>query len=277
MASISSEWVEINDELGTNREWWTHPLAKRWLLSTTMGAVIDWRLELEHLVTQANSALLDFTDSATLLDRFGRSEKWPAVTEKTASQLYQWSLIQKFLGAPPAGIVVEIGGGFGNLARIGLLNSPKISEWHILDLPGMLAIQDTFLRSTLSPDLFRKVHFHRAEDLTADLIPNHDLSIAAFSVSEAPPERITTFCDDVFSKGARAWIVGQWAFVGRHEWLQHLLDELLRTHDYAWRPFIYSATDGWSTAEIQAKRIVGSQRGTSARLEDLAVQTNSRP
>jgi hypothetical protein len=272
MVSVSEQWVEINKELlAGDVQWWDHPLAKRWILSTSERP-IDWRGELVHMVTAGSSALLEFTDPADLVDRFGRSEKWPSVTDKTASQLYQWALIYQFLGAWPSGVVVEVGAGYGNLARIGLLNSAEITEWHIVDLPAMLVIQRSFLQNSLPPNLFQKLYFHPAENVAADPIPNPDLAIAVFSVTETPPETIASFCRNVFAMAKRAWIVGQWTFYGA-ETLQKLLDELLQTHDCAWRPFIYCELDDWPTAEVHADKASGPHSGTLSRLEDLPVNT----
>lgn len=76
--------------------------------------------------------------------------------------------------------VVEIGGGFGNWAR---LNLPvvDVGAWNIIDLPFVQDLQKWYLSNALTNIDYHKLKFHNA-DSNYDINPN--LIIASHSLSE---------------------------------------------------------------------------------------------
>lgn len=77
--------------------------------------------------------------------------------------------------------VVEIGGGFGNWARINL-QLQDIDNWSIVDLDFVLELQKWFLQNSLDEDLYSKVSFIEAgNEISNEEI---DLVIGAHSLSE---------------------------------------------------------------------------------------------
>jgi putative sugar O-methyltransferase len=82
--------------------------------------------------------------------------------------------------------VVEIGGGFGNWARLNLQVHPNITEWTIIDLEFVLDLQQWYLRNTLDKNTASKVYYVPAETLLP--IFGADLVIGAHSLSEVSME-----------------------------------------------------------------------------------------
>ena len=78
--------------------------------------------------------------------------------------------------------VVEIGGGFGNWARLNLQVHPGIQDWTIIDLDFVVDLQQWYIGKSLSSDLCQKVKFIKAESLLP--IFGADLVIGAHSLSE---------------------------------------------------------------------------------------------
>jgi len=83
------------------------------------------------------------------------------------------------LEMPSVGHIVEIGGGYGNLARI-IRGLGHTGRYQIADLPEVHALQRHYL-DHVSPG-------HGIEFISTDEIEGGDLLIATFSVSEMPME-----------------------------------------------------------------------------------------
>lgn len=77
--------------------------------------------------------------------------------------------------------VVEIGGGFGNWARLNLPVVP-IKSWTIIDLPFVSELQQWYLKNALSEDDFSRMRFLLNTDSTADI--DVDVVIGTHSLSE---------------------------------------------------------------------------------------------
>lgn len=81
--------------------------------------------------------------------------------------------------------IVEIGGGFGNWARINL-SLLDIDKWSIIDLPFVHDLQKWYLSNSLNDVYYQKIQFLEA-DKDYQLSP--DLIIAAHSLSEISWEK----------------------------------------------------------------------------------------
>lgn len=86
-----------------------------------------------------------------------------------------------FLGARSHLRVVEIGGGFGNWARLTLPVIP-IETWTIIDLDFVLELQKWYLQSVLEDYQYAKLQFLSSEEDTSEL--HTDVVIASHSLSE---------------------------------------------------------------------------------------------
>lgn len=96
---------------------------------------------------------------------------------------------------------VEIGGGYGGLARqICNLSSISVGSYYIIDLPMTLRLISEFLRRELSAEDYAKIVFVDARNLGGSerLLPQRAyLGIATHSLSELDPEVINAYFDSV--------------------------------------------------------------------------------
>jgi hypothetical protein len=99
--------------------------------------------------------------------------------------------------------VVEIGGGYGGLARQAfLLNHVSISEYTIIDIPITLNLIEQYLKRELSPKDFDKVTFVDAtkDSFETGLPPSFDLGVATHSLSELDPQIVNTYLNHVIPR-----------------------------------------------------------------------------
>ena len=99
--------------------------------------------------------------------------------------------------------VVEIGGGYGGLARQAfLLNHVSISEYTIIDIPITLTLIEQYLKRELSPKAFEKVAFVDAtkDSFEAGLPPSFDLGVATHSLSELDPQIVNRYLNHVIPR-----------------------------------------------------------------------------
>lgn len=115
--------------------------------------------------------------------------------------------------------IVELGGGYGNLARIFKTILP-LSTYIIIDLPEYIALQYLFLKSTIENEQI-VVCFQLPENLDSGkiyLVPvssidsiklGADLFISTFALSECPKEIQTLVADKRFFNAKISYITGQ--------------------------------------------------------------------
>jgi putative sugar O-methyltransferase len=99
--------------------------------------------------------------------------------------------------------VVEIGGGYGGLARQAFrLKHVSISEYTIIDIPITLALIERYLERELSPAEFDKVTFIDGTEngFETRLPAAFDLGVATHSLSELDPEVVNTYMTHVIPR-----------------------------------------------------------------------------
>lgn len=128
-------------------------------------------------------------------------------------------------------VILEVGGGFGNLARCFKKILPG-STVVIIDLPEMCVIQKMFLNYT-APEINVFLHKNSGQDIkkgAINLIPlcfldkvlvNPDLFISTFALSEAPESMQNFVINKKFFNAKQIFITGQidgWRGLG-HNWM----------------------------------------------------------
>ena len=106
-------------------------------------------------------------------------ELMPTLSPQTVQHIYYINLMLERLGVRVAEVphIVEIGGGYGNLARI-IRRMGHTGRYDIVDLPEIHELQRQYLDEALPG---HGVRFVRPEE-----VDGGDLLIATFSVSEMP-------------------------------------------------------------------------------------------
>jgi hypothetical protein len=108
--------------------------------------------------------------------------------------LYYTSLIADAVGERTDVEVMEIGGGYGNLARTLALAMPQLCRRHtIIDLPEMLALQQWFLERELPKEFERRFRFLRA----GSELPEADVLVATHSLSELDPRQVNGYLQGI--------------------------------------------------------------------------------
>lgn len=98
-------------------------------------------------------------------------------------------VLQKTSNIPNVKHVVEIGGGFGNWARLHTAGGDiKFDKWTIIDIPHVSDLQQWYLKQTLTPEDFKKIEFVKTTEyeewLKGENAKNIDLVIGSHSLSE---------------------------------------------------------------------------------------------
>ncbi len=99
--------------------------------------------------------------------------------------------------------VVEIGGGYGGLARQAfLLDHISVSEYTIIDIPITLTLIEQYLKRELSPKDFDKVTFVDAtkDNFETGLSASFDLGVATHSLSELDPQIVNSYLNLVIPR-----------------------------------------------------------------------------
>jgi hypothetical protein len=97
--------------------------------------------------------------------------------------------------------IVEIGGGFGNWARLALSMPGKIDcgRWIIIDIPAMIKLQKWYLAAAGIHD--DRLHFATTDEYKRGPVPdgcsNPDVVIGAHSLSEFPVEVFEDYYDKI--------------------------------------------------------------------------------
>jgi hypothetical protein len=104
--------------------------------------------------------------------------------------LYYSSLIADAVGDRTDVEIVEIGGGYGNLARTLALTMPQLCRRHtIVDLPEMHALQQWFLTREFPGEFERRFRFLGA----GTELPEADVVVATHSLSELDPSQVNHY------------------------------------------------------------------------------------
>jgi hypothetical protein len=110
--------------------------------------------------------------------------------------LYYSSLIGDAVGHRTDVKIVEIGGGYGNLARTLALTMPQLCRRHtIVDLPEMHALQKWFLTREFPAEFERRFRFLGA----GSELPEADLVVATNSLSELDPSQVNAYLQAIGS------------------------------------------------------------------------------
>lgn len=96
-----------------------------------------------------------------------------------------------FTHVPDAENIVEIGGGFGNWARINLQIQKNLGSWAIIDLDFVLELQKWYLERAIPKDISSKLFFVPFGDPPPQ--EQIDVVIAAHSLSEISLEQFESY------------------------------------------------------------------------------------
>ncbi len=150
----------------------------------------------------------------------GRECKEFDCSSNTLGQLYYFMKLLELRKPASLTKVVEVGGGYGCLARVAKLTIPEVT-YVIIDLPEFCAIQYLFLSLTL-PNTVVRVHLEKPTQLEQGmihLIPVYflpeleitevDAFISAFGLSETPKNMQQIIMDKNFFNASLCYIIGQ--------------------------------------------------------------------
>jgi hypothetical protein len=135
----------------------------------------------------------------------------------TALHLYFLSRCCDYAGVSRFDSVVEIGGGFGDLARLFAVTG-KAGRVTIVDLPEMLRVQRWFLSQT--PGLVDYVDFVDATSAEARQTlysRDFDLGISTYALTEIPADMQRSYADGLLSRCRHVYLAGP----------RHRLDDVL--------------------------------------------------
>lgn len=113
---------------------------------------------------------------------------------------------------------MEIGGGLGALAKV-LLETGMATEYHIVDLPEMMAVQRVFFAEA-NVDVSR-IRFHSVLDLDAGHPPAQAdtrwaLAVSTWGLSEATRSFQSWATETLFANADKVYLVGHLTFHGRN-------------------------------------------------------------
>ena len=127
---------------------------------------------------------------------------------QTYVHLYYAAAILRFVTRPKLK-VLEIGGGYGGLARVfGRLAPDRIHSYTIVDIPLVTELQRYFLEDTFSGEIAvnpqsesaSKVKIFDINHATIPLQSGYDLVIATHSLSELDPKQINYYVEGALSR-----------------------------------------------------------------------------
>ena len=122
----------------------------------------------------------------------------------TYTALYWMSMITREAGWTAGRDVVEIGGGFGNFARVGAIVAPDLFASHtILDLPKMVRLQHWFLEQEFPGEVAEPNSAERRRFRFVDVDHleqgewSHDVVVAGETLTELDPAQINFYLERV--------------------------------------------------------------------------------
>lgn len=110
----------------------------------------------------------------------------------------EFDFIKESINLDEINTVIEIGSGFGRTAHV-LLKLSKIERYIIIDLPELLSVSKTYLKTILSDELFSKIKFYSNTEKEIENI-NSDLVININSFQEMPSNVIDYYMYKIISK-----------------------------------------------------------------------------
>ncbi|HXM58142.1 MAG TPA: hypothetical protein VOB72_22275 [Candidatus Dormibacteraeota bacterium] len=140
---------------------------------------------------------------------------------RTAQHLYYLVRVISRFGLTPDAAVLDIGGGFGNLARM-LLQLGACERCDLVDIGGVTALQEEYLRKWLpsDPARYRLYDIQRDSDREALAGREHDLVVSTFGLSETPEAMRAWYIDNVLLRARRVYVVGQEVWHGENVFRQ---------------------------------------------------------
>jgi hypothetical protein len=156
-------------------------------------------------------------------------------TVNTYQCLYYTSLIAREIGPEAARPVIEIGGGFGNFARVSSLSRPELFSSHtLIDLPPMLRLQRWFLDEEFpgqTGDIggggASRFRFSNVESV-ASWEGEIDVVVATHSLSELDPAQVNSYVDNLLLPSSVVLLVLQRRLFGTpitYDWvIRRMLD-----------------------------------------------------
>ena len=171
-------------------------------------------------------------------------------TRLTASHLYFYQVVRNLVNLDPRKDIIEIGGGYGGLARIfGLLSPNGFKKYQIIDLPFVGQLQQYFLSSELSClNKFCYIDARLIDSIAIDTRPQ--LLIATHSLSELSPDLIVKYLNKIVKMSDNVFLSMQLRFhINRYDvsWLlKKLMDEYHIKH--------FTVTEGMSVVNVLFSR-----------------------
>jgi hypothetical protein len=131
----------------------------------------------------------------------------------TRRYVYMAAQMLSIFGPQTGWRVVEIGGGYGGLARL-LLLSQALERYVIIDIPAMLQLQRFFLSQALPAEAFAKVEFMDAFTLDWARLRSTewDLCISTFALSEHERATQLRYLEEVVGRSRRAYLMNNCLF-----------------------------------------------------------------
>ncbi|HLH52263.1 MAG TPA: glycosyltransferase [Verrucomicrobiae bacterium] len=201
---------------------------------------------------------------------------------------YAAKTLEQYGPAAP-GLIVELGAGYGNLARIFKHFVPG-STLVLIDLPELLALQWLFLRTTVPGaqiELHHQPPFHFAPG-SVNLVPTYylqelslsaDLFISTFALSEAPSAVQAAVVDKKFFGARLTYIAGQLQGASPADnWVDHrFLHQAVRSlySESHCQPF-HVFQNGVMLYEILGKSALGEKSRERGSLEKDASASHGR-
>ncbi len=174
---------------------------------------------------------------------------------KSAQHVYYLTRLVSQLPDLPRRHVLEIGGGFGNFARIALQLS-MCAGYDALDIRNVIELQRRYLESCVEPAVFDEVRFHTVEDedAMAGLRERRfGLVVSTFALTETPPAMRDWSLQLINGRADAVFIAGQESFGGESVGDQ-ITSALEASFDVARTPMRWESSNLGPCFEILARR-----------------------
>lgn len=127
---------------------------------------------------------------------------------RTAQHLYYLVRAISRFGDISKAAVLDIGGGFGNLARV-FLQLDACARCDVVDIGGITAMQEEYLQASLPSDgRYRVFNIEDDADREALAGRTYDLVISTFAITETPPAMRDWYIERVLLKARHVYVVG---------------------------------------------------------------------
>lgn len=217
MNMIHKEWKLIQELLRDIdlQKFRDSPVVRKWLLSVSDGITAD------QLLSEAYKMDPDTTEH--ILKHFYESNVGTrrnispqSFTTKSALQIVYAVKLKKQFPEIKGFNILELGGGYGGLARLFLM-CDLCRSYNICDISVINTIQNYFLNHSLEEALLPKFKSFNLEDsdIYSDLCGrSFDLFISTFALTESPINIHKQYIEKIISQCKYVYIAGQKEFKG---------------------------------------------------------------